>query len=200
MSSPDRGRGRPVEVDPDAIAVTALRLFAERGIDGVTMSEIAAAAGIGRRTLFRWFPTKAALVWGGTTEMEDRFEAAFAEGDGGDILERVQRAYVRAIAPLEEAAEVTRLRLRLIDGTPQVFAWGAELRAGMEHDVTRHFAEAWDAPADSLRVVTIAAAFGAAAYRALVWWAERGGDRTPQDVVDEALTTWRAAAERGALR
>lgn len=179
------------------MALTALRLFAERGVEGVTMTEIATACGVSRRTLFRWFPTKAALVWGGTSEMEARFEEAFAalEPEGGDVLDRAHRAYVRAVAPLEEAAEVTRLRLRLIDGNPQVFAWGADLRVEMERGFTRHLAEAWGEDADGLRVVTTAASLGAAAYRALVWWAERGGSRSPQDVVDEALSAWRAALD-----
>src|SRR5262245_26209907 len=42
----------------------AFRLFTERGYDAVTTEEIAAAAGISPRTLFRHIPTKDELLLG----------------------------------------------------------------------------------------------------------------------------------------
>lgn len=44
------------------ILETAFRLFAEKSIELVTMPEIAQASGVGRATLFRYFPTKLDLV------------------------------------------------------------------------------------------------------------------------------------------
>ena len=41
---------------------TAFRLFAEKGIETVTMPEIAAACGVGKATLYRYFSLKADLV------------------------------------------------------------------------------------------------------------------------------------------
>jgi len=38
-----RGRGRPVTTDPGAVGLSALRLFSERGIDNVTMDDVAEA-------------------------------------------------------------------------------------------------------------------------------------------------------------
>lgn len=42
----------------------AFELFAERGFDATTVDDIAAAAGIGRRTFFRYFDSKNDIVWG----------------------------------------------------------------------------------------------------------------------------------------
>ncbi|BCJ38294.1 hypothetical protein Athai_57970 [Actinocatenispora thailandica] len=44
------------------ITEVALRLFAERGFDAVTMTEIASAADVSRASLFGYFPTKESLV------------------------------------------------------------------------------------------------------------------------------------------
>lgn len=41
---------------------TAFRVFVERKIEGVSMAEIAEAAGVGRATLFRCYPSKMELV------------------------------------------------------------------------------------------------------------------------------------------
>ncbi|MFZ2045839.1 MAG: TetR family transcriptional regulator, partial [Trebonia sp.] len=43
---------------------TAFALFAARGFEQTTVDEIAAAAGIGRRTFFRYFPSKNDVPWG----------------------------------------------------------------------------------------------------------------------------------------
>jgi AcrR family transcriptional regulator len=59
MPSARRGRsteGR-AEVRRDLVAA-AVRLFTERGYDETTIDDIAVAAGVGRRTFFRYFPSK----------------------------------------------------------------------------------------------------------------------------------------------
>jgi AcrR family transcriptional regulator len=186
---PRRGAGRPVEADPDAIALTALRMFVERGVDGVTMTEIAEASGLSRRSLFRWFPSKAALVWGGAAEADERFEAAFAtvRETGRPLLSLVQAAFVRSVEPLGTTADITRMRLLLIDANPGVYAWGADMRREMTRHIAGHIAETEGVPVDGLRATTLAAAITSAAYSALVWWARHGGDRSPSDVLGEAL-------------
>jgi mycofactocin system transcriptional regulator len=50
----------------------AFALFDARGFDATTVDEIAAAAGIGRRTFFRYFPSKNDIPWGAFDNELDR--------------------------------------------------------------------------------------------------------------------------------
>lgn len=64
--SAQRTRSRPAisplrERRRDAILAAAAALLAKRGLD-VTMDDVARAAGVGRRTLFRYFPTRSDLL------------------------------------------------------------------------------------------------------------------------------------------
>lgn len=56
------GRGRTTS--RAELSRIGLELFIERGFEAVTIDDIAEAAGIGRRTFFRYFPSKNDLPWG----------------------------------------------------------------------------------------------------------------------------------------
>jgi AcrR family transcriptional regulator len=55
-------RQRTVLATRQRIAEVALELFQRQGYADTTIDQIAAAAGVGRRTIFRHFPTKEAIV------------------------------------------------------------------------------------------------------------------------------------------
>ena len=59
-----RGPGRPVVTSHAEIEQAAFRLFDRRGYDGTTLSDIADAVGVGRRTLFRYYRSKNDIPWG----------------------------------------------------------------------------------------------------------------------------------------
>lgn len=63
LSAASRGGRHPMTTRAH-LSHVALQLFIERGFDQTTVDDIALAAGIGRRTLFRYFPSKSDLPWG----------------------------------------------------------------------------------------------------------------------------------------
>ncbi len=58
-----RGPGRPRSTEADeAILVAAVELFAEVGLEGLTVEEVAARAGVGKATIYRRYQGKVDLV------------------------------------------------------------------------------------------------------------------------------------------
>lgn len=68
---------------------TGFRVFAERGIEAVSMQEVAEASGLGVATLYRYFSTKTVFVLAiGAKKWEEFFEVVEAEyaRRGGELM------------------------------------------------------------------------------------------------------------------
>jgi AcrR family transcriptional regulator len=64
---------------PDAegrLTKAAITLFEERGYDETTVAEIAEAAGLTKRTFFRYFADKREVLFNGSTELQGRWTEA----------------------------------------------------------------------------------------------------------------------------
>ena len=174
-----RSTGRPVTIDPDAVAAVALRLFAERGYEQTSMEDIAREAGIGRKSLYRYFSSKAELVWGGmepVVEASGRVldSAQIESAPDGDILAGLRAAAIAGVAVLPDLA-VTRGRLRLIAEHPELASRSYESLAPQ-----RERARAYLVSGGVSEVVAgyLCAAFLGATFEAWMRWAA-GTDPDP---------------------
>jgi AcrR family transcriptional regulator len=94
-----------------AILCAAQRLVSERGADGVTMDEVACAAGVGKGTLFRRFGDRAGLLRALLDERERAFQEEFIRGcpplgPGAPVRERLIAFGHRSLDEIEIQGEL----------------------------------------------------------------------------------------------
>lgn len=114
--SAERKRGRPAGKDgPDlklAILEAAIDLFAERGFDGVSLSQIAKAANADTGLTRYYFGSKGDLWQAAMTYLSDCFtttlsnENTFTTGTNADALKSLIRAFVFASAQWPQVSRV----------------------------------------------------------------------------------------------
>ncbi|WP_457963851.1 TetR/AcrR family transcriptional regulator [Arthrobacter sp. D1-29] len=182
-----RSTGRPATIDPDAVAAVALRLFSHQGYENTSMEDVAREAGIGRKSLYRYFSTKADLVWGG---MEPVIEAVTQEWDvsparqssDGGVLAGLRAAAVAGVTTLPDLA-VTRGRLRLIAEHPDLSSRSYEFLAPQRERARLHLVSL-GLGEDTARY--LCAAFLGATFEAWLLWAA-GEDADPAPYLAAAM-------------
>ena len=86
-----RGRGRPRNPETDArIIEAASDLMLRRGFDRMTVDDVAAAAGVGKATVYRRWPSKDDLA---VAAMEALYTDEMPQPDTGSIVEDLRATY-----------------------------------------------------------------------------------------------------------
>jgi mycofactocin system transcriptional regulator len=166
----------------------ALELFAARGYEATTLDDVAAAVGVSRRTLFRYYDAKPDMVWADFTIVLDALRAQLAAGVPGEPWPDALRRAIVASNRYEEAELGTlRIRMRLISTIPALQAYSMvryrEWRAIVADFVA---ARRGEEPGDLVpRVVAMAAL--ATTMSAFEWWVDHEEVRDPADVIERAL-------------
>jgi mycofactocin system transcriptional regulator len=102
---------------------TAFGLFAARGFEATTVDEIAAAAGIGRRTFFRYFPSKNDIPWGAFERELERMRARLrAVPADVPVMDAIREALVDFNRVDPALVPMHRRRMELILRVPTLFA------------------------------------------------------------------------------
>jgi TetR/AcrR family transcriptional regulator, regulator of mycofactocin system len=160
------------------LEAAALELFAVRGFDAVTVDDLAAAGGVGRRTFFRYFPTKLDVVLG---ELDDALAALVAALDsvpaGVDPVTACREAFLQVNAYADDAVPVLRRRLGLIETVPDVAARAGVRYAAWEQAVALDAAARWGCAVCELRPQVFARVVVAAMRGVFTTWLDTpGGD------------------------
>ncbi|GAA4257361.1 TetR/AcrR family transcriptional regulator [Dactylosporangium darangshiense] len=96
-----------------ALVEAAARLFAERGYDGTTVADIAAAANVSTRTFFSYFRAKEDVLFAGTDERLRAMEEAFAAAGPANPLDVVPSILERVMSASDDFAGPDRLAIML---------------------------------------------------------------------------------------
>lgn len=106
-----------------ALAAAALRLFAAHGYGAVTVAEVAAAAGVAERTLYRYFPDKEDLLFGDDDAFRTGLRAAIENQPSRDSPFAVLREAASVVArTLEGRRGEVRRRGQVIASAPALAA------------------------------------------------------------------------------
>jgi TetR/AcrR family transcriptional regulator, regulator of mycofactocin system len=181
-------RGRPPSTSRRELRLIALRLFASRGFDNTTIEQIAAEAGVSERTFFRYFTSKASVLW---TEFETevatiRASLAAAPSDV-PLMDSIRSAVVAANHYHADDVPEMRMRMHLIATQPALSFSAAEHYDAWERAISEFAGHRLGQPADSLYPLTIGRTALAACRAAYDRWSARADDDLTT-YLDAALT------------
>jgi mycofactocin system transcriptional regulator len=196
----ERG-GRPPATSRVELERAALALFAERGFAETTVEEIAEAAGVGRRTFFRYFDSKNDVMWG-------EFDALLADmaawlaavDDDVPMVEALREAVVRFNSLPPEAVPAHRERMALILRVPALQAHSTLRYAAWREVVATFVARRLGVAADDFAPLLLGhLALGAAVAAYEQWLGDEAAD-LPELLADAlGVIVWPGAGGRSGL-
>jgi mycofactocin system transcriptional regulator len=154
----------------------AFELFGRQGFERTTIDDIAAAAGIGRRTFFRYFPSKNDVPWGNFDAELERMRARLAAcAPRTPLMDAIRVAIVDFNRIDPDQVPWHRRRMELILRTPALQAHSTLRYAAWRQVIAEFVAERTGQPPDALTPRTIAYAALGVAVAAYEQWLETDG-------------------------
>jgi AcrR family transcriptional regulator len=175
-----------------ALHDAALRLVAERGLEHVSVDDIAERADVSPRTFFNYFASKDDAVLGldpsGGAHM---VEALLARPAGESPVQAMRTVAHAQAAEMAEETELWPLRMRVIDAHPALLGRLAASFGQSERAMATAIAERTGSAVDDLYPLLLAGVAAAAMRSALHRWLAGDFTASLPDLVDEA---WDALA------
>ena len=123
--------GRRRTTTPDHITDVAIDLFTARGFAEVSVDDVAHAAGIARRTLFRYYASKNAILWGDFAAHLAHLQGLLDNVDPRVPLGKALRAALLAFNTFDECETARhRQRMRVILQTAELQDYSMTMYAG----------------------------------------------------------------------
>lgn len=170
-------RGRPPSTSLRELESIALRLFTKQGFENTTIEQIADEAGVSERTFFRYFASKASVLF---SEFEAEVEVIRARlaavPPDVPMMDAIRGAVVAANHYRAEDIPEMRMRMNLFATVPALSASAAEHYAAWEQAISEFAGARLGQPADSLYPLAIGRATLATCRAAYDRWAARADD------------------------
>jgi AcrR family transcriptional regulator len=173
----------------EEIASATIRLAADRGLEHVTVEQIAAEADVAPRTFFRYFDSKEEALFADHPErlqlLRDNLRRRPAsEGP----LTAVRGAILDVAGDLEEHRDVMLCKIRLIEDNATLRGRSLEKMGDLERMIAEALAERTGVDLDTdFRPLVIAGAVCTAMRVAIDRWGATGGDGDLISMVETAL-------------
>jgi len=173
----------------DALVAAAFRLFLERGYDQTTVDDIVALAGVGRRSFFRYFPSKEDVVFPDHERcLADMTAFLAASGERHEPVRRVCDAARLVLLMYAENPSFSVQRYRLTKQVPGLRAYELSVVWRYERALADYLRGRFTGrPQGALHADVIAAAVVAAHNNALRSWLRSDGRGDATATVDHAL-------------
>jgi mycofactocin system transcriptional regulator len=197
--TPAARRGRPPGTSARELEVIALRLFTERGFHETTVDDIAAAAGVSRRTFFRYYDAKSDVLWNEFDTEVETIRKLLADAPADlPVLAAVREAVLAANHYRAEDVPELRMRMSLLSAVPDLAASAAIHYDAWERAISADVGTRTGQPADSLYPLVVGRAVLAACRAAYERWSARA-DADLTVYLDAALRALAAGFADAAL-
>ncbi|WP_433251390.1 TetR family transcriptional regulator [Actinomadura nitritigenes] len=169
------------------LAELALRLFVERGYEETTVDDIATAAGLSKRSFFRYFPSKEDVVFGDVEDLADRVAEAVRARPAEEPPWTVLRAVLREWGERIQSAQRDPAVLRLIESSPALRARLNQRRDAMRDRITTALCERPGPRLDAFTADLLTGCAAAALDAANREWLRCDGAADRTDLIDRAF-------------
>jgi TetR/AcrR family transcriptional regulator, regulator of mycofactocin system len=149
--------GRRRSTTPQHITDVALRLFADRGFAEVSVDDVAQAAGIARRTVFRYYGSKNAIPWGDFDAHLQHLGELLSQVDPSMPLGEALRTALLSFNTFDDSETIRhRQRMRVILQTAELQAYSMTMYAGWREVIAGFVARRTGVETDDLLAQTVA--------------------------------------------
>jgi len=163
--------GRQPSTSRAELSHIAIELFRTRGFDETTIDDIAAAANVGRRTVFRYYASKNDLPWGEFQDLLAHMRDYLAQMSPDiPLVDALRTAVLDFNRFPEEEVPFHRTRMRLLLEVPALVAHSTLKYAEWRAVVSEFVARRLRVPADSLEPQAMAWALLGVSISAYEQW------------------------------
>ena len=173
--------GRRRSTTPHHITGVAIELFTARGFTEVSVDDVAQAAGIARRTVFRYYASKNAIPWGDFDAHLRHLRELLEHVDPGMPLGDALRAALLSFNTFDESETIRhRQRMRVILQTAELQAYSMTMYAGWREVIAEFVARRSGIRTTDLVPQTVAWMLLGVALSAYEYWLEDETVSLPQ--------------------